>query len=75
MGFEDYYAAFTQDSNPAFRIQEGAVGRMDRRGGEPTYLEVICDPRGHNGVFDGTIVVNIPDDGSTLTYTVKASTM
>ena len=75
MGFEDYYAAFTQDSNPVFRIQAGAVGRMDRRGGESTYLEIICDNKGHPGVFEGTIVVNLPDDDSKLTYTVKASTM
>jgi hypothetical protein len=75
MGFEDYYAAFTQDSSPVFRIKSGAVGRMDRRGGESTFLEIVCENRGHDGVFEGTIVVNLPDDDSKLTYTVRAATV
>lgn len=75
MGYEDYYAAFTQDSNPVFRIEAGAVGRMDRRGGEKTYLDIICDNKGQAGEFEGTIVVNLPDDGSKLTYSVKARTI
>ena len=74
-GYEDYYAAFTRESSPVFRIQDGAVGRMDRRGGEPVYLEIVCEPRGHQGVFEGTLVVNLPDDDSKLTYTVEATTM
>ena len=73
MGFEDYYAAFTNDSSPVFRISPGtAVGRMDRRGGESTFLEISADPKGQGGRFEGTLVVNLPDDGSKLTYTVLA---
>lgn len=45
---------------------------MDRRGGESSWLTVVCENNGQEGPFDGTIVVNLPDDGSKLTYTVKA---
>jgi hypothetical protein len=72
MGFEDYYAAFTKDSSPVFRIVDGAVGRMDQRGGESSWLTVVCENNGQEGPFEGTIVVNLPDDGSKLTHTVKA---
>lgn len=72
MGYEDYYAAFTSNSSPVFRIVDGAVGRMDRRGGESSWLTVVCENNGQEGPFEGTIVVNLPDDGSKLTYTVKA---
>jgi hypothetical protein len=50
MGFEDYYyyAAFTDYSAPVFKISPGtAVGRMDRRGGESTFLEISADPKGN----------------------------
>lgn len=74
MGYEDYYAAFAAGSHPAFKIQSGAIGRMDRRGGEPTYIDVVCDPRGQGGAgtYEATLVVNIPEDESKLTYTFTA---
>lgn len=75
MGYEDYYASFTKDSHPSFSVKP-VTGRMDRRGGEATYLDVVCDPRGHSAApgstFQGTLVVNIPEDGSKLTYTFTA---
>jgi hypothetical protein len=73
MGYEDYYAAFAAGSSPVFNIQAGAIGRMDRRGGEYTYIDVFCDPRGQGaGTFEATLVVNIPEDDSKLTYTFTA---
>jgi len=73
MGYEDYYAAFTPDSDPVFGISAAtATGRMDRRGGESTFLDIIVDPKGQGGRFAGTLVVNLPDDGSKYTYTVQA---
>ena len=74
MGFEDYFAAFTPDSHPAFSVAP-ATGRMDRRGGETTLLSVTCDPRGHpvdDAVLRGTLVVNVPEDDSKLTYKFEA---
>eukprot|EP00550_Attheya_septentrionalis_P012752 CAMPEP_0198303930 /NCGR_PEP_ID=MMETSP1449-20131203/57138_1 /TAXON_ID=420275 /ORGANISM="Attheya septentrionalis, Strain CCMP2084" /LENGTH=228 /DNA_ID=CAMNT_0044006437 /DNA_START=70 /DNA_END=756 /DNA_ORIENTATION=- len=74
MGYEDYYAAFAAGSHPVFKIQDGAIGRMDRRGGEYTYIDVMCDPRGQGGpgTYEATLVVNIPEDDSKLTYTFTA---
>merc|ERR1719464_2050980 len=43
MGFEDYYAGFAAGSHESFGVSPVA-GRMDRRGGEPTELEVTCKP-------------------------------
>jgi len=74
MGFEDYFAGFTVDSHPAFSVAPDA-GRMDsRRGGKSTFLEITCDQRGHpiQDVYEATLVVNIPEDDSKLTYTIKA---
>lgn len=47
---------------------------MDRRGGESTFLNVMCDPRGQNalGRWEGYLVVNVPEDESQLTYRVVA---
>lgn len=74
MGYEDYYAAFTKDSDPVFLVKP-ATGRMDRRGGKATVLEIICLARGVPGEYQGTLVINLPDDGSKLTYIVKANAM
>jgi hypothetical protein len=75
MGYEDYFTSFTTDSHPAYSVSP-ATGRMDRRGGEITYLDVTCDPRGkgvsQGDILDGTLVVNIPEDGSKLTYVFSA---
>ena len=44
MSFEDFYAAFSTDSHKCFSVSP-QIGRMDRRGGEPTVLKVKVDPR------------------------------
>lgn len=75
MGFEDYFAAFTSDSHPSLSVSPNS-GRMDsKRGGQSTFLEVMCDPRGGDlsGTWEGMLVVNIPEDGSKLTYKVIAN--
>lgn len=70
MTFEDYYAAFTKDSHPSLSVSP-AVGRMDRRGGEPTELTITCDPRGQAGTFSGDLVINLPEDNSKICYKVN----
>lgn len=70
MGFEDYYAAFSPDSHPSLSVQP-AVGRMDRRGGEPTEMVITCDPRGQAGAFGGNLVINLPEDNSKICYKVN----
>lgn len=70
MTFEDYYAAFSPDSHPSLSVSP-AVGRMDRRGGEPTELIVTCDPRGQAGTFSGTLVINLPEDNSKICYKIN----
>lgn len=72
MGFEDYFAAFTGDSHPSFSVTPVA-GRMDRRGGEPTELEVKCNPSGKAGTFVGNLVINLPEDNSKICYKITAT--
>lgn len=42
MTFEDFYAGFSKDSHPSFRVVP-ETGRMDRRGGELSQFEIFCD--------------------------------
>ena len=71
MTFEDYYAAFSADSHPSLSVQP-AVGRMDRRGGEPTMLDIICTPNGAGGDLTGDLVINLPEDNSKICYKITA---
>jgi len=71
MGFEDYYAGFSKDSHPSFSVSP-ATGRMDRRGGEPTPLVVMCEPNGQAGEFTGNLVINLPEDNSKICYKITA---
>lgn len=70
MGFEDYYAAFTKESHPSLNVSPCA-GRMDRRGGESTFLTISCTPNGQAGTLTGDLVVNLPEDMSKLTYKIS----
>lgn len=71
MTFEDYFAAFTPDSHPSFRVTP-STGRMDRRGGEPTEMTVLCEPNGQAGEFVGNLVINLPEDNSKICYKITA---
>lgn len=72
MTFEDYFAGFSQDSNPAFSVSP-ATGRMDRRGGELTHLTVMCDPKGQGGTLTANLVINLPEDNSKICYKITAN--
>lgn len=72
MGFEDYYAAFTSASHPTLKVSPCA-GRMDRRGGESTFLTVSCQPNGQAGLFEGDLVINLPEDNSKLSYKISCN--
>jgi hypothetical protein len=74
MTFEDYYAAFSADSHPAFSVQP-AVGRMDRRGGEESILDVVCTPNGVGGDLTGDLVINLPEDNSKICYKITAHSL
>mmetsp|Transcript_14056 Transcript_14056/g.38835 ORF Transcript_14056/g.38835 Transcript_14056/m.38835 type:complete len:269 (+) Transcript_14056:44-850(+) len=67
MTFEDYFAGFTPDSDPSFSISP-ATGRMDRRGGEPTVLDIRCEPNGKAGDLTANLVINLPEDNSKICY-------
>jgi hypothetical protein len=71
MGFEDYYASFSKDSHPCFSVKP-ATGRMNRRGGEPTDMTIMCNPNGQAGDFRGNLVINLPEDNSKICYQVIA---
>lgn len=72
MTFEDFFAAFSPDSHPAFSVSP-ATGRMDRRGGEPSLLSISCEPGGQAGTFTGDLVINLPEDNSKICYKVTAN--
>lgn len=72
MTFEDYFAAFAPGSSSVLSVSP-VTGRMDRRGGEVTELFVRCDPRGKAGLFKGSLVINLPEDNSKLTYVVEVN--
>jgi hypothetical protein len=72
MGFEDFYAAFAPGSHPSLSVSPCA-GRMDRRGGESTFMTIACAPNGQAGTFTGDLVVNLPEDMSKLSYKVSVT--
>ncbi|KAG8465348.1 hypothetical protein KFE25_002655 [Diacronema lutheri] len=72
MTFEDFYAGFTADSDPAFSVSP-AFGRMDRKGGEVTTLKVTCKPSGAARSIQATLCVVLPDDGEQWTFAFKAT--
>lgn len=72
MTFEDYFAAFAPaSSHPSFSVSP-VTGRMDRRGGEPTQLQITCNPQGASGDLTGDLVINLPEDNSKICYKVTA---
>lgn len=74
MTFEDYYAAFSADSDPSLSVSP-STGRMDRRGGEVTMLEILCTPNGQSGQLTGTLVINLPEDNSKICFKITAKSI
>lgn len=72
MGFEDFYANFSEGSHPSLNVSPKA-GRMDRRGGEPSEFVVSCEPKGQAGTFDGDLVIFLPEDNSKICYKVSVT--
>jgi len=68
MTFEDFVAGFTPDSAPGWKV-EPSSGTLQRRGGEPQFMEVkytgsIAD----KGEKFGTLVVVLPNDNFSWTF-------
>jgi len=74
MTFEDFYAAFAPGSHPSLSVSPSS-GRMDRRKGDPTLMEISCTPDGASGTLTGDLVVNLPEDNSKLSYKVTVTSM
>lgn len=72
MSFEDYYAAFAPGAHGSLSV-DPCAGRMDRRGGESSFLVVSCTPGGQAGVFTGDLVINLPEDNSKLSYKISVT--
>ena len=74
MGYEDYYAGWAPESTPGVFAVSPDQGRMERRGGTPTDLEVEIKPDGQTGEKVGYLCVVLPDDDEqfTIKVTVKA---
>mmetsp|Transcript_21738 Transcript_21738/g.53709 ORF Transcript_21738/g.53709 Transcript_21738/m.53709 type:complete len:150 (-) Transcript_21738:5104-5553(-) len=74
MTFEDYYAAFSKDSHPSLSVSP-SIGRMDRRGGETTLLDITCTPNGVAGNLEGDLVINLPEDNSKICFKITAKSL
>jgi hypothetical protein len=72
MTFEDYFAAFSPESHPSLSVKP-STGRMDRRGGEASPMEIVCNPNGQGGVFTGDLVINLPEDNSKICFKVTVN--
>ena len=48
MTYEEFYCGFTKDSHPSFSCNPSG-GKMEKRGGANTIIEVTCDPNGASG--------------------------
>ena len=68
MGFEDFYCGFTVDSHPAFEVTANAFGKMERRNGPPTPVEVTVDPRGAKGDLVGYLCFIQPEERDFNTF-------
>ncbi|KAJ1625079.1 hypothetical protein T492DRAFT_1042150 [Pavlovales sp. CCMP2436] len=74
MGFEDFYAGFTSESDKGFTC-EPTFGRMDRKNGDPVVMKVSFKPTGPARSVEATLCVVLPDDGEQWTFNFKANTM
>ena len=72
--FEDFYCSFSSDSHPSFSVSP-STGRMDRRKGEPTLMQINCAPNGASGTLTGDLVINLPEDNSKICYKVTVNSM
>jgi len=68
MAFEDFYCGFTVDSHPAFKVTENSFGKMERRKGAPTTVEVTCDPQGEKGMLVGYLCFILPEEKDFSTF-------
>jgi hypothetical protein len=69
MTYEDYFAAFAPGSHPSLSVAP-ATGRMDRRGGDKSPMNIICNPEGASGDLVGALVINLPEDNSKICYKI-----
>merc|ERR1711865_886390 len=74
MTFEDFYASFSSDSHPSFSVSP-STGRLDRKKGEPTIMQINCAPNGASGTLTGDLVINLPEDNSKICYKVTVNSM
>ena len=68
MAFEDFYCGFTADSHPAFRVTQNSFGKMERRNGAPTSVEVTVDPAGAKGQLVGHLCFILPEEKDFSTF-------
>jgi len=74
MTFEDYYASFSKESHPSLSVSP-STGRMDRRKGAPTVMQISCIPNGGSGALTGDLVINLPEDNSKICYKVTVNSL
>jgi hypothetical protein len=67
-------SSFSRDSHPSLSVTP-ATGRLDRRSGAPTIMQIVCEPNGQGGTFQGNLVINLPEDNSKICYKVTINSM
>lgn len=72
MAFEDFYAGFTDDSDPCFSVTP-TEGRMDRRGGQPSVFDVEIRPNGQVGQRSAYLCVVLPEEDEQFTVKLTAN--
>ena len=70
MAYEDFYAGWAPESTPGVFSVSPVDGRMDRRGGAPTELEIEIKPDGQTGEKVGYMVMVLPEENEQFTVKV-----
>uniref|UniRef100_A0A7S3JNA1 Uncharacterized protein n=1 Tax=Aureoumbra lagunensis TaxID=44058 RepID=A0A7S3JNA1_9STRA len=72
MSYEDFYAGFTADTPNNFSVSP-TQGRMERRGGAPTALDIEIKPDGQPGTKTAFLVVTLPEENEQFTYKITVN--
>jgi len=67
MTYEEFYCGFTKDSHPGFSCTPSS-GKMEKRGGTNTQIDVTIDPKGQSGELKGTLCFILPEEKAFSTY-------
>mmetsp|Transcript_9915 Transcript_9915/g.32378 ORF Transcript_9915/g.32378 Transcript_9915/m.32378 type:complete len:245 (+) Transcript_9915:2-736(+) len=73
MAYEDFYVGFAPESAPGMFSAEPTEGRMDRRGGAPTDVDIVVKADGQVGEKVGYMVMNLPEENEKFTVKITVN--